>query len=85
MFNFEDRIDLIFNTGFFNFQFNFSRALALRTSAFESAEKQLAASSIAGRCFMQRFRLELSLDDCRSSTTTQQAFTIIMTEMFTCR
>ena len=29
MFNFEDRIDLIFKTGFFNFQFNFSRALAL--------------------------------------------------------
>ena len=29
MFNFEDRIDLIFKTSFFNFQFNFSRALAL--------------------------------------------------------
>ena len=29
MFNFEDRIDLIFKTGFFNFQLNFSRALAL--------------------------------------------------------
>ena len=29
MFNFEDRIDLIFKTGFFNFQSNFSRVLAL--------------------------------------------------------
>ena len=48
MFSFEDRIDLIFKTGFFNFQFNFSRALASRPNCSSLEGQRAPAASDNG-------------------------------------
>ena len=48
MFNFEDRIDLIFKTGFLNFQFNFGRALALVASRASAPSATAAADGGGG-------------------------------------